>query len=138
MSTDPSLSISNKGYEPKTQTKFPTFDGTGNYLDWKKSVRLWSRICGVGKEDQATVLVLSLTGRPKEIALTIDEEDICNISGTDKMIKALDRVYEQCAVDKAYGSYKEFISFKRASEMSIADYLAEFERKSRICRDNRC
>ena len=46
--------------------------------------------------------------------------------GYDKVIISLDARFEKSKGKLAYQTFEEFISFRRPSEMSIDDYLGEF------------
>ena len=80
------------------------------------------------KKKQGLALTLSLTGKAQDCMLELSVDDIGAEGSVKKIIDRLDKLFLNDKVQNAYIAYETLESFKKTSEMSITEYINEFER----------
>ena len=98
------------------------------YESWKKEIQIWQRFTSLEKEKQALAIFLSLEGKARETVLEVEVDDLNKDDGVEKVLAKLDNLFLKDKLQLAYTSYDNFEKFRRPSDMSMADYVAEFER----------
>ena len=98
------------------------------YSTWKRELAIWQAFTSIENKKQAPAIFLTLTGQAREAALEIDIEKLNAEDGVKNLIDALDKLYLQDEACSAYEAYEMFEKFVRPAEMSIADYIIQFER----------
>ena len=78
--------------------------------------------------EEAPTIALRLTGRARQIALSIPADELHDDIGIDKLFEKLDKSFRRDEVDCAYEAYKNFEICVRREGISITAYLLEFER----------
>ena len=108
----------------------PKFIEGMSYKAWKNKITMWKIVTTVPKKEQAIVILLdSLEGNAKaEKAVSeLTATDLNNDDGIDILFQKLDRVFESERIDEAYNVYSNFIRFQKLDEMSMNDYIIEYE-----------
>jgi hypothetical protein len=108
-----------------------------NYETWKNEIEMWRLVTDLDKRKQALAVALSLTGKAREVALEIDADELNRNDGLTRLLNSLDKVFEKEAKDLSYAAYTEFDKFRMTSDMSMEDYIIEFERLYNKCRKHR-
>ena len=98
------------------------------YESSKKEIQIWQRFTSLAKEKQALAIFLSLEGKARETVLEVEVDDLNKDDGVEKVLAKLDNLFLKDKLQLAYTSYDNFEKFRRPSDMSMADYVAEFER----------
>lgn len=98
------------------------------YSTWKRELAIWQAFTSIENKKQAPAIFLTLTGQAREAALEIDIKKLNADDGVKNLIEALDKLYLQDEACSAYEAYEIFEKFVRPAEMSIADYIIQFER----------
>ena len=106
----------------------PVFHEGSNYEGWKNEVNIWKLVTDLDKKKQALAVTLSLSGKPREVALEIPSASLNSEDGMTVLINALDNVFLSDEQDNSYAAYTCFEQFKKAQNMSMNDYIIEFER----------
>ena len=117
---------SNKSNNPKNP---PVLDENTSYENWIKALKLWQLITELKPEKQGPALVLSLSGKAREIVFELSVEEISGEGGVKKITDKLDKIYKKDTVDSAYEAFEAFIYFKREQNMEIINFITEFERR---------
>ena len=60
---------------------------------WKKQLKLWQICCRLDKNQQASELILSLSGKAREAALELDVNVVHADDGVEKVLTKLDGLY---------------------------------------------
>ena len=107
----------------------PGFDEGKSYENWKNEVEMWRRVTDLDKKKQALAVALLLNGRPRDIALEIQADDLNKDDGMTTLIRELDKVFMREEKDRAYEAYSEFDRVSRRDGASMAEYIADFEQK---------
>ena len=105
-----------------------TLDKSSFYEAWKKELAIWQSFTDIKKEKQGSALFLTLEGKAKEAALELDLDKFNCENGVDNIIKKLDTLYLRDKVQTAYEAYDRLEKFQRKPEMSMTDFIIEFER----------
>ena len=100
---------------------------TSIYETWVK-VKLWALCSKVDKKEQAAAVTLSLEGRAREAALELSIEDLSADDGLTELITQLDGLFFKDKNQRTCVAYAEFEKYKRPQEMSIDNYINDFER----------
>ncbi|XP_057296098.1 uncharacterized protein LOC130625028 [Hydractinia symbiolongicarpus] len=106
----------------------PSLDKETSYKDWKKEVQIWQALTELKAEKQGPAIFMGLRGKAKESVLELDIEQISAATGVKAITNRLDKIYLKDENQTAYLAYETFEKFKRPPEMSMNDYLIEFER----------
>ena len=112
----------------------PTLGPDTNYETWKNELEVWKLVTDVKPEKQALAVTLSLTGQARAKALEIDVAQLNTGDGMDILLAALDNLFLQDEVDLAYTAYSDFEKLRKGQDMSMCDFIIEYERRYHICR----
>ena len=97
------------------------------YDDWKTELKIWQQVTDLAKEKQGPAIFLSLTGKSRQTALAeIDTEKLNSNDGVEHLTDILDKLFLKDEAESAYSSFESFTNFKRPVQMSIRDYIVEF------------
>ena len=99
------------------------------YERWKKDIDIWQKLTNVPAEKQALAVHLTLTGKAREVSSEIDTVKLASAEGMKVLLEKLDGVFMLDKNRQAFMAYSDFERFKRPAEMSIPEYLIEFDRK---------
>ncbi|CAG2240934.1 unnamed protein product [Mytilus edulis] len=105
-----------------------------SYQQWKNEVKMWQLVTDLDKKKRGLALALSLQGKPREVALEVDPTDLNVDEGVDKLITELDKLFEKDKIDQAYAAYTVFDKFHRIDDVSMSDYIIEFEQRYNKCK----
>ncbi|KAG9283062.1 hypothetical protein AMEX_G1791 [Astyanax mexicanus] len=107
----------------------PPFDeNKSDYESWKNEIKIWKLVTELDQRKQALAVTLSLTGKARTIALEISAEDLNKDNGLTTLLQKLDTVYLKEEKDRQYDAYTEFDNIRRDSNVTMMDYIVEFER----------
>lgn len=107
----------------------PAFEEKKSYESWKNEVEMWILVTELDKKKQALAVALSLTGRARDTALEIAAADLNKDGGMKTLLDALDGVFLKEEKDRAYDAYTDFDRIRREKEVSMADYIVNFEQR---------
>ena len=108
----------------------PKLEKDTPYKVWKNKLDMWALICGVEKKEQAIyVLLHDLSGNSKaeKAVASLTKEELNKDDGLKTLLKVLDNAFEAERIEDAYSTYAAFNNFKKKVDVSIADYILEFE-----------
>ena len=105
----------------------PEFKDGMNYTDWRYDVMVWQKFTDLDVEKQGSALYLSLNGKARECARSIDLEVLGSATGCKKLIEILDKLFLKDADTRAFLAFKEFYEFKRPYDCSVTDFVAHYE-----------
>ena len=105
----------------------PKLNEDMQYEAWVKEVNLWSLCCKLEKEEQGPALALSLSGHARQAAMDIDTNLMKSADGLQAVINKLDGLYLKDVNQRIYVALKTFERFRRTDEVSMDDYLNQFD-----------
>ena len=93
---------------------------------------MWRTVCGYDKKEQAIVLLQSLNENKKaeEAVSKLTVTDLNADNRLEKLLKKLKSTFKTETKQELHNTYKDFSKFQRLEDMSINDYLLEFERQN--------
>ena len=101
-----------------------------DYAKWKKRFKVWQGCTEVQKAKQGGLLVLRLDDNTQDAVLeSVSYEDIKTEGGVDKVITKLDEMFKKDPTFTAFQVYEEFERYRRPANVSIIQYLTEFEKR---------
>ena len=100
------------------------------YKTWKNKIDMWKIVTAVPKEQQAITLLLESledNNKAEKAKSELTASDVNDENGMKVLIEKLDKVFESDKINEAYLVYARFINFQKSDEMSMTDYITEFE-----------
>ncbi len=107
----------------------PTFDEGKPYESWKNEVGIWTRVTELEKSKQALAVALALSGRARETAMEIPVDDLNADTGMTTLLAKLDDLFLREEKDRTYEAYTSFDRIVRDSNVSMTDYIIDFEQR---------
>ena len=101
-----------------------------SYKTWTNKIDMWKVATVIPKEQQATIVLLeSLEGNAKaEKAVSeLTATDVNYENGMNLLIEKFDKLFESDKINEACPVYSRFITFHKSDEISMTDYIAEFQ-----------
>ena len=106
----------------------PKFSAETPYENWVKELKLWSICSKVDKKEQGPAVALTLDGRAKAAVLEMEITDLNADDGLAKLITKLDGLFLKDENQRIYVAYEEFETYSRPADMSIDNFISDFER----------
>ena len=99
------------------------------YRSWKNKILMWKLVCGIDKKEQRIILLQSLNGDKKaeKVVGHLTADMLFNDNGLNIVLEKLDAIFQSEKIEDAYFTYSNFSNFKRQQNMTIHDYIIEFE-----------
>ena len=101
-----------------------------DYEQWKEDVDLWTELSDIDKSKQAIAIHLSLTGRARSASSELSKAELKAEDGVQTLLPKLDRVFLQDDNWRCFNAYLAFENCRRESDMSIDEFLSEFDRRN--------
>ena len=95
----------------------------------EEQIEVWKLVTDLKSDKQALAVSLSLTGNAREVAMEVATADLAKEDGMKTLIENLDKVFLRCDKDKAYEAYKNFDTFSKSENMSMSEYIVEFDKR---------
>ena len=95
--------------------------------EWLREIEIWQCVTALEENKQGPVVYLSL---PDKIRKTCNDISVANLNkdnGLKVLIAKIKSLYAKDLNALAFMAYDRFESFKRPDDMSIIDYINEFE-----------
>ena len=105
----------------------PALDDEDNYAKWRYDIEMWSLCTNLANNKSGPAIFLALPPSIRDCVRSIPKADVAKEGGLDLILQALDKIYLADANTRAYLCFKEFYSFKRASGVSVPQFLVQFE-----------
>ena len=106
----------------------PTLSRCEDFEEWKHDVEIWQAVTELEEKKQRPVLYRSLEEQAKKVCSIIAVKDIYDEDGFNLIMQKLENVFAKDAEQMAFEDCIKFETFKCSPEMSIAEYITEFER----------
>ena len=106
----------------------PSLEKSVSYDAWLKEISIWQTFTDIDAKKQGPAVFLTLEGKARETVLELDVKEINCDSGVENIIKCLDKLYLKDKTQTAFETYEKFEKYRRPTEMTISDFINEFER----------
>ena len=100
-----------------------------NYKQWKSLIKHWQNLSVLGKKQQSSAIIITLSGKALNTALQISETDLAKDDGVATLLKRLDTIYLKDELSEKFRALEAFETYRRPQSLSIRDFLIEFENK---------
>lgn len=104
-------------------------DDSADYSTWKKEVNIWVLGTSAKPTQQASKLIMSMRGKPRDVAINLSPEEIGAEDGLKNLFKELDKLYNKDSTQSLFKAIDEFESYRRPGEADIDKYILEFQRR---------
>ena len=109
--------------------EIPVLDDSADYSTWKKEVNIWVLGTSAKPTQQASKLIMSMRGKPRDVAINLSPEEIGAEDGLKNLFKELDKLYNKDSTQSLFKAIDEFESYRRPGEADIDKYILEFQRR---------
>lgn len=100
------------------------------YEDWRSDVEVWSDFTDMEAEKQGQAVFLTLVGKARQtVRAGVDRTTLKSSTGLSSVLSCLDKLYKKDESSCGYSAYEDFSDYRRPDDMSIKDYLVEFNIK---------
>ena len=106
----------------------PSLAKSSSYEAWLKAIKIWQAFTSIPLKKQGPAIFLTLEGKAQEAILELDIDKINVDNGVDNIIAKLDTLYLRDKVQTAYECYDKFEKFQRSPDMSMSEFIIQFER----------
>ena len=106
----------------------PLLSKSSNYESWLKEIQIWQTFTNLPANKQGPAIFLTLEGKAREAILELDVSQISSEDGVKKVTDKLDTLYSKDKVQTAYECYDRFEKFQRSPDMTMSDFIIQFER----------
>ena len=106
----------------------PILDDYTNYDNWLKDLDVWKMFTSTAKTKQGPRLYLSLKGKARELVRELDLNAIGAENGVNVIVEKLNDHFQKDKVQQSYIHLENFENFRRSKDVSIKDYITEFEK----------
>ena len=106
----------------------PSLTKSSSYESWLKEIEIWQMFTDLAGVKQGPAIFLTLEGRAKEAVLELDVKNIGSKDGVALIIEKLDSLFLKDKTQSAFEAYDTFEKFRRPSDLSMSDYIIQFER----------
>ena len=106
----------------------PSLSKCSSYETWLKEIKIWQTFTELDIKKQGPAIFLTLEGRAREAVLELEVDKISDAAGVSNIIAKLDTLFLKDKTQSAFEAYDSFERFRRPKDMSMTDYINEFER----------
>ena len=97
------------------------------YEAWLKEIDIWQVFTEIDITKQGPTVFLTVEGKARETVLELNIKEINCADGVNNIINCLNKLYIKDKTQTAFEMYKKFEKYRRPTEMSISDFITEFE-----------
>ena len=106
----------------------PSLEKSASYDAWLKEISIWQTFTDIDVRKKGPAVFLTLEGKARQTVLELNVKDINCDSGVENIIKCLDKLNLKGKTQTAFETYEKFEKYRRPTEMTISDFINEFER----------
>ena len=109
----------------------PVFSESKPYNRWVDEIKVWQSVTDLEEKKQAPAIALSFPEESSVRDKVFSELGVDNLNvdnGVDVLIRFLDKIYKKDELSSAYETYTKFDRFKKSPQMSMEDYLINFDK----------
>ena len=117
----------------------PSVSGTGrwppklmddtHFESWKKDIEIWCKLTDIPAPKRALAIHLSLTGRARIASSEMEIAELEHDDGVKNLMIKLDGIFLSDKGRRQFASFNGLYNFRRLEEVSISDFVGEFEHK---------
>ena len=106
----------------------PILQDEDSYLEWKEDLKVWELFTDLEKKKRGPAIYLTLSGHARDCVRGLDPAtEIGSVDGVKLILEKLDAVFLKDKDTQTFVAFETFYHYRRASGVSITDFLVEFE-----------
>ena len=99
-----------------------------DFEHWKHELEMWQLVTDLPNTKQGPVIYLSLSGKARQACASLTKDALNAQDGVKTLLDKLTELYAKDKDQAMYQAYERFETFRRNSNVTIRDYINEFER----------
>ena len=107
----------------------PIFEDGADFYEWQREIEIWAMVTDIPEEKQAAAIYLSLEGKARDCCKSVKVEELKGKDGTEKLMSKLRDLYAIDNEQRIYQAYEEFENYTRSDNITMTDFLNEWERR---------
>ena len=111
----------------------PVLDNS-DFVTWEHEIDLWQVATDLAIGKQGAVIYLSLSGKARQACASLTKEQLSADNGVETLLGKLRELYSKNQNQLMYETYDKFVTFVRESDMSMREFLNEFDRLYEKCK----
>ena len=108
----------------------PILEDEVSYGRWKKELALWEIFTDLPLKKRGAAVSLSLSGKARDIAISIPIEDLQKDDGLKNLTESLDKLFLKDIDQRIYYAYEDFELLKRKHDTSMTEFIIQFEKRN--------
>ena len=105
----------------------PILSCIDEFEEWLRETETWPCLTDLDKDKQGPTINLSLDEKIRKTCSDIKLKDLNSDNGVDILVNKLKSLFTKDINQAAYLAYDKFETFKRHIDMSMVDFINEFE-----------
>ena len=105
----------------------PSWENDKSLVVWKSELDLWKMVTDLTEQKQGPAIVLTLTGRKREVAMELSAEKLSAEDGLNKVLNVHSKAFAKEKCDALYEVYETFESIQRGDK-DMTSFIDEFEK----------
>ena len=106
----------------------PQFKENRDFDQWEHEIEVQKMVTDLPETKHGSVVFLSLSEKVRQQLKCITKEELAGNDGLTKIMEKLRELYAASKDQIMYLAYEKFEDFKRSDDMSILEYINEFDR----------
>lgn len=109
-----------------TEKTPPSFDGYGDYQQYRENVALWDVMTSVDQSRKAPTVIGRLSGQAQVIAKTLSIETLTSADGLTKLLEELDKKFGLDKISLLHKNVSEFFDFVWDRNDTVDEFVIGF------------
>ena len=115
----------------------PRLTDDTEYEDWKNDIAIWQMCTDCEADKMGATIYLNLEGKARRHCKGIKPDDLKGANGVVFLLNKLEQLFGKDEQVSALLAYEHFESFRRPEDMSVIDYINEFESRYAKAKDKK-
>lgn len=104
----------------------PSFDGYGDYQQYRENVVLWDAMTSISAPRRAPTIIGQLTGQAQITAKTLPLAELTSESGVTSLIREMDKKFGLDTVTLLHNNISDFFDYNWDHTMSVEEFVVGF------------
>lgn len=132
VATDTPTSWQHLQANPHTTRNIPLPPWEEDYQVYRRKIMLWNKVTTLNHQQRGPAVLLTLGGKALQCALLVDDADLNELNGIDKLFEQLDKEFLPDDNTTRYTEIVSFCKIQRQDE-SIFDFINRYDKKRVKC-----
>lgn len=104
----------------------PSFDGYGDYQQYRENVELWDAMTSIAPERRAPTVIGQLTGQAQVTAKTLPLTVLTSETGITSLLKEMDKKFGLDSVTLLHNNISDFFDYNWDKHMTVEEFVVGF------------